>query len=256
MKYIQCVSNDNQNVTPKETIIAIKEAGYDGVFLQWYNKDWEFSQYQQLELCKELNLPVVFVHLGYKGINNIWLDGEDGDNLVRGYLKDLDVCKSNNINMVVMHLTSKSVAPEPSLIGIKRFQQIIDYADNLGIRIAFENTKLFGYLEYLFAHISNSNIGICYDSGHCHCHFDDKFNWEMFKNKIFALHLHDNDKSRDQHLLPFDGTIDWEVLVKNLKEANYNGNVILESCYVEDYLKMSVKEFYKLSLKRAKQINL
>ena len=39
-------------------------------------------------------------------------------------------------------------------------------------------------------------------------HFDDEFPYEMFKNKIFAVHLHDNDKSDDVHLLPFDGTMD------------------------------------------------
>lgn len=256
MKYIQCVSNDNQNVNPKETIMAIKKAGYDGVFLQWYNKEWEFSQEQQLKLCDELDLPVEFVHLGYSKINKIWEEGEDGEELVRSYINDLDACKRNDINMVVMHLTSKSVAPSPSLIGINRFQKIIDYADKLGIKIAFENTKIFGYLEYLFKHISNQNIGICYDSGHCHCHFDDKFSWDIFKGKILALHLHDNDKTSDQHLLPFDGTIDWESVVEHLKKSDYKGNVILESCYKGDYLKMTIEEFYLTSLERAKQINL
>ncbi len=45
---------------------------------------------------------------------------------------------------------------------------------------------------------------------HCHAHFDGRFSWDLFKDKIFALHLHDNDQTHDQHLLPFDGTMDWE----------------------------------------------
>ncbi len=114
MKYIQCVQNDNFNTTPKDTICAIKNAGFDGVFLQWYNKPWEFSQEQQLSLCKSLNLEVPFVHLGYKGINNIWTNCEEADELTENYLHDLDICAKNGINMVVMHLTSKSVAPTPN----------------------------------------------------------------------------------------------------------------------------------------------
>lgn len=257
MKYYQCVQKDNQNVTTQETIFAIKNAGFDGVFIQWDNKPAEgyLSQEEQLTLCRKLGLEVLFAHLGYKGINNIWLDGEEGDELVKNYLKDLDACKSNNINMVVMHLTSKSVAPEPNLIGVERLQKIVDYAEQLNIKVAFENTKIFGYLEYVFSHIKNSNAGICYDAGHCHCHFNDKFSWDMFKNKIFAVHLHDNDKSDDLHLLPFDGTINWYQLVRNLKNANYNGPITLESCYRYDYLKRSVEDFYKLSLTKAKQIN-
>ncbi|MFQ6752499.1 MAG: hypothetical protein ACLRFL_02945, partial [Clostridia bacterium] len=135
-KYIQCVQNDNENVTPQETIHAIKNAGFDGVFIQWYNRDIDFSQQEQLDLCRELNLEVVFAHLGYKGINNIWLDGEDGDNLVLGYLKDLDKCKINNISMVVMHLSSKANPPAPNLVGLKRIQQIVDHAEKLNIKIA------------------------------------------------------------------------------------------------------------------------
>ena len=255
-KYIQCVSNGNKNVTPQETIYAIKDAGFDGVFIQWYNKDWEFSQDEQLKLCRDLGLKILFAHLDYKGINNIWLEGDDGEYIVENYLKDLDVCKANNINMVVMHLTSKSVAPEPNLVGIERLQKIVDYAEKLNIKVAFENTKIWGYLEYVFSHIKNSNVGICYDSGHCHCHFNDKFSWDLFRDKIFAVHLHDNDKSDDLHLLPFDGTIDWKKLTDNLKQANYKGPIILESCYKKDYLNMPVEDFYKLSFERAKQIDL
>lgn len=256
MKYIQCVQNANKNVTPQQTIYAIKNAGFDGAFIQWYNKDWEFSQQEQLNLCKQLGLEIPFFHLGYKGINNIWLEGEDGEGLVDGYFKDLEICKENNINVVVMHLTSKFVAPNPNLIGIERLQRIVDYAEKLGIKIAFENTKIFGYLEYVFDHIKNENIGICYDSGHCHCHFDDKFDWEKFKNKIFAVHLHNNDKSDDLHLLPFDkiGTIDWKKVMQNLKNAGFDGPIVLESCYRNHYEMQSIESFYKESFNQALEL--
>lgn len=255
-KFIQCVQNSNKNVSPQETIHAIKNAGFDGVFLQWFNKDWDFSQQDQLNLCRELGLEIPFVHLHYKGINSIWCDDIEGDELVNGYLHDLKVCKENNIDMVVMHLTSKTDALPPNEIGVSRLQKIVDYAEELNIKIAFENTKIFGYLEYVFENIKNSNIGICLDVGHCHAHFDDKFNWELFKDKIFAVHLHDNDKSKDQHLLPFDGTVDWKYYEENLKKANYTGPITLESCYRNDYLKYSLEEFYKLSYELAHKINI
>lgn len=255
-KYIQCVQNDNKNVTPQQTIYSIKEAGFNGVFIQWYNKDWCFSQEEQLKLCRKLGLEIPFVHLGYKGINNIWVEGDEGDNLVKSYINDLNIFSKNNIEMVVMHLTSKGEAFKPNLMGIKRLQQIVDHAEKLCIKIAFENTKIMGFLEYVLNHINNKNVGICFDSGHYHVHFDDKFNWEIFKNKIFAVHLHDNDKSDDLHLLPFDGTINWNDLVNKLKKANYKGPVTLESCYSYEYLKMPLEEFYKLSLQRAKQLNI
>jgi sugar phosphate isomerase/epimerase len=68
--------------------------------------------------------------------------------------------------------------------------------------------------------------------------------------------LHDNDKSKDQHLLPFDGTIDWKFYEERLKESNYLGDVTLESCYRNDYLKYSLEEFYRLAFERAKQLDI
>lgn len=254
MKFIQCIQNSNKQVNVEDTIYAIKNAGFDGVFIQWYDEDLQFSQQQQLDLCKKLGLSIEFCHLGYNGINNIWIEGQAGDNLVTKYINNLQQCKQNNINLVVMHLSSKHVAPPPSTVGLERLKLIIKKAEELNIKIAFENTKIWGYLEYVFDNIQSNNIGVCLDSGHLHCHFDNKYSWDRFKNKIYALHLHDNDKSKDQHLLPFDGTINWQTLLNNIKQANYAGPLTLESCYQNDYTKISVSEFYSQSITRAKKL--
>lgn len=248
------VSNDNENITPIETIKAIKEAGFKNVFIQWYNKDWKYTQEEQLKYIKQLGLNIIFAHLGYKDINTIWEDGELEDYLVQKYKNDINICKENNIPMVVMHLTSHSSAPMYNEMGLDRIKKIVDYANELNIKVAFENTEIKGYLEYVLSNIKNENVGICYDSGHCHAHFNDDFNFELFKNRIFAVHLHDNDKSGDLHLLPFDGTINWNWVVKNLKDNNYNGPITLELCYSRDYLKLSPLEFYKKGYKIGEEI--
>ena len=64
----------------------------------------------------------------------------------------------------------------------------------------------------------------------------------MFENKIFAVHLHDNDMSDDLHLLPFEGTIDWKELSTNLKKANYQ-------CLARRMLKVFVLDNMCLSTK-------
>ena len=97
----------------------------------------------------------------------------------------------------------------------------------------------------LVNNIKDKNVGICFDVGHYHAHFNDEFDFEFFKERIFAVHLHDNDKTDDLHLLPFEGTIDWKYVIKKLKECNYNGPVTLELCYKNDYLSMSLDDFYR-----------
>lgn len=240
------VSNGNKNVSVIETINAIKNAGFKNVFIQWYNnKEWSPTQEEQLKLIREKGLNVIFAHLGYQDINNLWVEDAIGDKLVDRYKNDIRVCKDNDIPMVIMHLTSKNKASQYNERGLKRLQEIVDYAESLNIKVAFENTKIKGYLDYVIKNINNKNVGICFDSGHYHVHFNDELDFSSFKNRIFAVHFHDNDKSDDLHLLPFDGTLDWENVVKKLKECNYNGPITMELCYRYEYLKMGIDEFYK-----------
>lgn len=239
------VSNANQNVTVIDTINAIEKAGFKNVFIQWYNKEWNPTQEVQLKYIREKGLNVIFAHLGYKNINDLWLENEVGDKLVEGYKNDIKICKENNIPMVVMHLTSKSEAPKYNETGLKRLKEIVDYAQKLNIKVAFENTKIKGYLDYVIENIDNENVGICFDSGHYHVHFNDDLDFPKFKDRIFAVHLHDNDQSDDLHLMPFEGTLDWEETIKNLKECNYDGPVTLELCHRNEYLDMSIEDFYR-----------
>ena len=239
------VNNRNENVTPIQTIEEIKNAGFKNVFIQWHNKEWECSQEEQLEYIRKIGLHVIFAHLGYQNINSIWEEGEIGDKLVDRFIDDIRICKENDINLVIMHVTTKFVAPLYNEIGLNRIKKIVDYAKELDVKVAFENLKIKGYIDYIIKNIDNDNVGICYDVGHCHAHFKDEFDWDLFKNRIFAVHLHDNDGTEDQHLLPFEGNIDWKYLIKKLKEANYNGPITMELCYRRKYLDITVEDFYK-----------
>lgn len=244
------IQNENKKVSVIETIKSIHNAGFKNVFVQWYDEDWKCSQEEQVKLCKELGFNIIFAHLGYQNINSIWENGIDGDNLVERYKTDIKNCYKNGIPMVVMHLTSKKVAPMYGEIGLNRIKNIVEYAKNINVKVAFENTKIKGYLEYVLENIKDDNVGICFDAGHYHVHFNDEFNFEFFKNRIFAVHLHDNDKSDDLHLLPYDGTIDWNYVMHKLNECNYKGPITLETCYRYDYLNISLDDFYKKSYER------
>lgn len=248
------VNYSNKNVNVIDTIDAIKNAGFKNVFVQWYNEEWNPTQEEQLKYIKEKGLNVIFAHLGYQNINDLWVDIENGNKLVERYKNDIKICKENNIPMVVMHLTSKSEAPMYNEVGLKRLQEIADYAKTLNIKVAFENTKIKGYLDYVIENIKNDNVGICFDSGHYHVHFDDDLNFAKFKDRIFAVHLHDNDKRDDLHLIPFDGTIDWKKIIKELKKCNYNGPITMELCYRYKYLDMGIANFYKKGYEIGKKL--
>lgn len=241
------LSNDNK-CSIVESLNGIKHAGFNNVFVQWYDKDFEISQIKQVELCKQDDLNIIFAHLGYQNINEIWLDS--GDYFVDRYKKDiLDVSKLG-IDKVIMHPCSKFEAPDPSEIGLRRFKEIINYAESLNVVVCVENTKIRQHLEYLLDNINNSNFGLCFDAGHYHCNFKDDWNFDKYINRIFAVHLHDNHFESDEHLLPFDGNLDWNYIINKLKELNYNGPITMEVCYGENYLNMNIDDYYKEAYQR------
>ena len=85
-----CVQDDDKNVSPKETIDAIYKAGFKNVFVQYYRRDnLEFDELKQIDYCRQLGLNIIFSHLGYKNINEIWIAGEKGEEVTNQYLKRL-----------------------------------------------------------------------------------------------------------------------------------------------------------------------
>ena len=99
------------------------------------------------------------------------------------------------------------------------------------------------------ANIQSDNLGICFDSGHFHTFFKDDYDISKYKNKVLAVHLLDNFATGDMHLMPFDGTVNWDEIVAKLKNAGYKGPITLELVYQRDYLNMNILDFYKRGYK-------
>jgi len=250
------ISNDNKNCSIQECIEAISSAGFKNVFVQWYDKDFEVPQLEQVKMARDAGLNIIFAHLGYQNINDIWLDNEIGESLVERYINDLRDVAALNIPMVIMHLSSKFDNPSPNNIGLDRIKRIVKVAEELKIKIAFENTKTLSQVYYVLNNIKSDYVGLCFDCGHWHCNNKDNWSPADFKGRVFAVHLHDNDGSKDQHLLPFDGNIDWLKVLQMLKDCDYDGPLTMELCYRNDYLKISPKQFYEIGYKRYQVLDL
>lgn len=244
------VSNEGACRNSFEVIDALNTAGFRKVFVQWYDKNFEVSQQDTVDYCKKQGLEIIFAHLGYQNINDIWLDAPEGEALVDRYCRNVDECKANGIDLVMMHLCSKSQAPGPNEQGLNRVRRIVEHATKAGVRLAFENTKIPGYQEYVLSRIPEA--GNCYDAGHVHAHFHDEYNYEIFRDRFYCVHLHDNFGSEDEHLLPADGTLSWDRVLKKLKTSGYRGPLTLEIMCHRQYSEMDLTEFYREAFRRGK----
>lgn len=88
------------------------------------------------------------------------------------------------------------------------------FARQRGVTIALENTpgematpvNLKTFLEQTRL----SNVKLCFDAGHAHLESGDLEALEAVRDLVVTTHVHDNHGERDEHLLPYEGTIDWD----------------------------------------------
>ena len=91
------------------------------------------------------------------------------------------------------------------------------FARQRGVTLAIENTpgematpvNLKSFLEQTRL----SNVKLCYDAGHAHLDGGAQEALEAVRDLVATTHLHDNRGERDDHLLPYEGTIDWSALL-------------------------------------------
>ncbi len=94
--------------------------------------------------------------------------------------------------------------------------KLVEHAQTLKLKLAFEN--IYDHdpydLKKLLELVDSPNAGICFDLGHFNV-FSKKpmQEWlDCLGEHIFECHLHDNDKSADQHLPLGDGNLDYETI--------------------------------------------
>ncbi len=79
-------------------------------------------------------------------------------------------------------------------------------------------------------------IRMCFDAGHAHLTADLAAELRRCAPVIGYLHVHDNDRIADQHLMPSDGSIDWRAFSAALRELALDAVCMLEVFYDEERL--------------------
>jgi sugar phosphate isomerase/epimerase len=82
-------------------------------------------------------------------------------------------------------------------------------------------------LEY-FDQIELAGAGVCLDFGHAHLLDGAPEAAETLSGHVIATHVHDNKGTLDNHLVPFDGTIEWAETLTAMWKIGYTGRWMFE----------------------------
>lgn len=254
----------------EEQIRLIKEAGFDGFFT---NAESPENMIRYSQIAKEEGLIYQSAHAPFGNMHIMWEgNDEEAEEVLKTLTDCVDSCEASGVSLLICHVIIGMERHTPNAQGAERFRKLALYAQQKGVKIAFENTEGEEYLEAVLEKCKDlDNVGFCFDSGHERCYNYSKDMLSLYGDRLIATHLNDNLGMKDEnektwhddlHLLPFDGTADWKYIVSRLKKVTCPECITFELISTnkpernahDRYKGMSFLDFATEAYKRAEKI--
>ncbi|MGN0879243.1 MAG: sugar phosphate isomerase/epimerase family protein [Oligosphaeraceae bacterium] len=218
-------------------------------------------------LCERFGIRLIAMHspFGPKLDLNI-PEPEQRAIMLQTHRRAMEIAADFGSRTYTMHIgayhyvTHHTPIDELRPLAIQSLEQLLPTAERLGLVIAVENSfeptnAAREVLAVIDPFLGSPAIGVCYDTGHAHImtpypwkrrenYPDYQLNrnwWEGFREEPDALaklqphvvtcHIHDNTGYADLHAMPFDGTIDWDALIPQLRACPRMLEFQTEQCF-------------------------
>ena len=127
----------------------------------------------------------------------------------------LDLAECVPFPILVLHVATSRDPDEPRRwdAAFNSIEHLALFAKQRGVTIALENTPgelpTPANLRRFLDQTRLTDVRFCLDVGHAHIGGGIGVALESMRERVVTAHIHDNHGEKDEHLLPFDGTIDW-----------------------------------------------
>jgi len=196
-------------------------------------------------LLKDLSLHPNSVHMPIDGADISTSNLEERRQAIKLLTDTLEYCRAIECPIAVMHpshFNSLYLGVEVmKKNSMEALREIVPKAEDLGVKIALENMierekRRFGSRIYdlvkIIEDIGSPYVGICLDTGHTNLLPDPNISLKdeiiQAGERLWTLHVHDNDGVEDRHWPPGDGSINWSQVVTGLRKVNYQGVFMME----------------------------
>lgn len=225
----------------EETLMAIYNAGFNGVDLGLFHEDDEWTR-DPRDFVRKVKASSLLVGQAHGPIHfTRYGDTAFQDQHMPLAKLAISVAADAGAPCIVFHpQAAPELSPEQQKdwnLGL--FRQLGDWAASAGTKIALENTwgpagtpctspeELADYDDALD---DRKCFTCCADLGHFFFmgHDPARAIQLLGRKRLGVLHIHDNDGRSDQHLMPYFGKIDWAETMKTLDRIMYLGNLNFE----------------------------
>ena len=127
-------------------------------------------------------------------------------------------------------VAATTIIPTPPAAASKRSRTL---AARVNVRVAIEvipnPLSSAAELAHLIEEeLDGLDVGVCLDYGHAHLMGDLGEAIETLSGHLWTTHVHDNGGKRDDHLVPFAGSIDWDAAMMETQKIGYDGPLMFE----------------------------
>ena len=149
----------------------------------------------------------------------------------------LQVARVIPCEVLVVHLGTPSSKNNPGDnnrgAAVRSVDEICRLAEPFGVRVALEVipnrlSDAASLVSVLESDIDARHAGICLDFGHAHLMGDVADAVETAAEHLITTHVHDNRRRDDEHLVPYLGSIDWDLALMAMQKIGYEGTYLME----------------------------
>jgi sugar phosphate isomerase/epimerase len=147
----------------------------------------------------------------------------------------LNIARRIPASVLVVHLGTPTAkgGENNRAAAFRSVEEICRLAEPIGIRVALEVipnelSDPQSLVTLLDRDLESPSTGICLDFGHAFLMGDVGDAVETVAEHLITTHVHDNRRKNDDHLVPFDGKIDWDAALMSMQKVGYDGTYLME----------------------------
>lgn len=229
----------NYEITLGDQLPMVKKSGFSHVSLGARTEHSGYlsrsGQREIRRLIQIYDLAICSIHAPFgMGIDISSPKIEIGAQTVAIYRECMDAALVLGASVVIFHPTAYRQfdnLDDRKMAIVDNVNELLNEPGGKEVRLAVENDCMApanDVLSHSLNEIADTRYGFCYDSSHDNLTAQPLEILNDYGHRLLTTHISDNRGEKDDHILPGEGSFDWNDFCRVFVRTNFHGVFLLE----------------------------